>query len=184
MINKQQLTHYISFSAVPLAIIWLFIEPGIEPIIVGLYGINSVIGQGLPWNYRKYASLRDKGTVSFNFNKNGKKYEFGAGATYFEIQWSSSSASCIQAYARTPSVKEIAVVTDKAGIKEIHDATTYEFTDHERPQKGEILLLKNRFGNYAALKILDIKDRTRNHDIDELTVEYAINPAGITDFRE
>ena len=87
-------------------------------------------------------------------------------------------------YARTPSIKEIAVVSDKANICDIHDATAYEFTDHERPQKGEILLLKNRFDNYAALKILDIKDRTRDHDIDELTVEYVVNPPGVTDFRK
>ena len=183
MINKQQLTHYISFSAVPLSAIWFLLEPSIEPIIVGLYGVNSVIGQGLPWNYRKYASKKERGTVSFNFNKNGKKYEFGTNETYFETQWSSSSATSIQSYARTPSVKEIAVVSDKANICDIHDATAYEFTDHERPQKGEILLLKNRFNNYAALKILDIKDRTRDHDIDELTVEYVVNPPGVTDFR-
>lgn len=184
MVNKQQLTHYISFSAVPLAIIWLILEPGIEPIIVGLYGINSVIGQGVPWNYRKYFSLRDKGTVRFNFNKNNSKYEFGEGYTYFETYWSSSSDSCIHAYAQTPSVTAVAVVSDKVYISDIHDATAYEFTNHERPQKGEILLLKNRFGNYAALKVIDIKDRSRNHDIDELTVEYVINPAGVTDFRE
>ncbi|MBB1525388.1 hypothetical protein H4Q82_02605 [Pectobacterium carotovorum subsp. carotovorum] len=77
MINKQKLTSYISFSAVPLSIFWLILESGIEPIIVGLYGINSIIGQGFPWNTKKYASLRNKGTVSFNFNKNCNEYEFG-----------------------------------------------------------------------------------------------------------
>ncbi|ACX86497.1 hypothetical protein LES60_18385 [Pectobacterium brasiliense] len=183
MLNKQQLTSYISFSAVPLSVFWLILEPGIEPIIVGLYGINSIIGQGFPWNTKKYASLRNKGTVSFNFNKNCNKYEFGKDNVFFETQWSSASDSSIHAYARTPSVQAVAVVPDKANINEIQDATNYEFTDHECPQKGEILLLKNRFGNYAALKILDIKDRSRNHDIDELTVEYVINPSGITDFR-
>jgi len=89
MLNKQQVSHYISFSAIPLSLVWFILEPGIEPLIVGLYGVNSIIGQGLPWNYRKYASKRNIGTVSFNFNKNGKKYEFGKDATYFETQWSS-----------------------------------------------------------------------------------------------
>lgn len=184
MINKQNLTNYISFSAVPLSILWLFLDPSIEPIIVGLYGVNSIIGQGFPWGTKKYSSLRNKGVISFNYNKNNKKYEFGRDDIYFETQWSSASDSSIHAYARTPSVHAVAVVSDKANINEIQDATNYEFTDHECPQKGEILLLKNRFGNYAALKILDIKDRTRNHDRDELTVEYVINPPSITDFRE
>lgn len=181
--NKQQISHWISFSAIPLATIWFFIEPSIEPIIVGLYGVNSIIAIGVPWSYRKYASLRNKGTVSFNFNKNGKQYEFGSGATHFEIQWSSSGATSIQAYGRTPTVKKIAIVSDKANIEDISDASSYEYTDHERPQKGEILLLKNRFNNYAALKIIDIKDRTRDSDVDELNIEYVINPEGITDFR-
>jgi hypothetical protein len=183
MLNKQQVSHWISFSAIPLAIIWFFVERSIEPIIVGLYGVNSIIGLGMPWNYRKYASKRNKGTVSFNFNKNGKKYEFGSDATHFEIEWSSSDANSIQAYGRTPSVRKVAVVSDKASISDISDASSYEYTDHERPQKGEILLLKNRFNNYAALKIIDIKDRSRDSDVDELTIEYVINPEGITDFR-
>jgi len=52
------------------------------------------------------------------------------------------------------------------------------------PQEGEIVILKNRFGNYAALKIIDIKDRTRSDDRDELTFEYVINPNGYTDFSQ
>ncbi len=183
MLNKQQVSHWISFSAIPLSISWLLFEPSIEPIIVGLYGVNSIIGLGMPWNYRKYASKRNKGEVSFNFNKNSKRYDFGSDATLFEVEWSSSCATSIHAYGRTPSVNKVAIVSDKANICDISDASSYEYTDHEQPQRGEILLLKNRFNNYAALKIINIKDRSRGSDIDELTIEYAINPEGITDFR-
>lgn len=184
MFNKQELTNYISFSAVPLSILWFIMDPSIEPIIVGLYGVNGVIGQGLPWKKNKYSSLRSKDIISFNYNKNNNKFEFGKDDVYFETKWSTGSDTCIHAYASAPSIQAVAVVSDKANINQIQDVTNYEFTDHETPQKGEILLLRNRFGNYAALKILSIKDRTRHDDTDELTVEYVINPPGITDFRE
>jgi hypothetical protein len=130
MFNKQQISHWISFSAIPLSIIWLVIDPSIEPIIVGLYGVNSIIGMGMPWNFRKYAAKRNKGTISFNFNKNGKKYEFGSDVTLFEMSWSSASATSIHAYGRSASVRKLAIVSDVANICDVADASTYEFTDH------------------------------------------------------
>lgn len=52
----------------------------------------------------------------------------------------------------------------------------------QTPQEGEIVILKNKFGNFAALQIVDIKDRTRSDNCDELTFEYTINPEGNVDF--
>jgi hypothetical protein len=183
MKNKQIISHYISFSAIPLGIVWFIMEPSIEPVLAILFGINSIIGLGLPWNNRKYESKRNKGTISFNFNKNGNKYSLGKDETFFETQWSSSSESSILAYARTPSLKGAAVVSDVANISDISNASEYEYTDYERPQTGEILLLINRYGNYAALKIIDVQDRTRGSDEDKVTIEYVLNPEGVEDFR-
>jgi len=182
--NKQQIAQYISLSSIPLSVVWFVIEPSIEPIIVALLGVSNLVSTGLPWRYRKYNSNKQSGTVSFNYNKNSKKYTFGSEEYEFETQWSTASDTSIHAYARTPTVSELAVVTDKAKISEISDTSSYEYTDTETPQKGDILVLKNKYGNYAGLKIVNIKDRSRNDDTDELTVEYVINTGGCSDFRK
>ncbi|PTP81532.1 hypothetical protein CWO04_22290 [Vibrio splendidus] len=182
--NKQQLAQYLSFSAIPLSLIWLVVDFSVEPIIVGILGVSNVIGSGVPWNFRKYNSNKLSGKVSFNYNKNNKKYTFGKDECEFETQWSTASDTSIHSYARTPTVTGVSVVTDAANITDILDSSSYEFTGTETPQRGEILLLKNKFGNYAALKIINITDRTRNGIEDELTVEYVINSNGCTDFRK
>jgi len=182
--SRQQIAQYLSFSAIPLSILWLLVDFSIEPIIVGILGISNVVSTGLPWRYRKYNSNKFSGTVSFNYNKNNKKYTFGKDDCEFETQWSTASDTSIHAYARTPSVESVSVVTDLAQISDISDASSYEFTGTETPQRGDILLLKNKFGNFAALKIIDIVDRTRNGLEDELTVEFVINSNGCTDFRK
>lgn len=46
-----------------------------------------------------------------------------------------------------------------------------------------MVVLKNKYSNYAALKISDIKDSTRSDMTDELTFSYVINPDGGDDFR-
>jgi hypothetical protein len=50
------------------------------------------------------------------------------------------------------------------------------------PREGEVVVLRNNFGNYAAIRIVDVKDRTRADAKDEVTFEYVINPSGGTDF--
>lgn len=48
----------------------------------------------------------------------------------------------------------------------------------------EIVILKNIYWNYCAVKILDIKDNSRSDKIDEITFEYIINSDWYTDFRK
>jgi hypothetical protein len=49
-------------------------------------------------------------------------------------------------------------------------------------QEHEIAILKNNFDNFAAIRVIDIKDNTRKDDKDELHFEYVINPHGKSDF--
>ncbi len=182
--NKRQVAQYISFLSIPLSIVWLIVDGSIEPIIMIVLGVSNVVSTGFPWQHKKYNSNKQSGTVSFNYNKNNKKYTFGRNDYEFETQWSTASDTSIHIYGRTPTIKKLSIVTDKANISDISDASNYEYTENETPQKGDIVLLKNKYGNYAALKILSIKDRSRNDDIDEVTVEYVLNTGGCSDFRK
>ena len=53
----------------------------------------------------------------------------------------------------------------------------------EHRKKGDIVVFENSYGNFAAVKVIDIKDSTRSDSVDELTFEYIINPDGHADFR-
>ena len=50
------------------------------------------------------------------------------------------------------------------------------------PGRGEIVVLRNVDGFYAALQILGIKDDTRGADRDELRFRYAIQANGTDTF--
>ena len=74
---------------------------------------------------------------------------------------------------------------DAKEISEISDATRYDMTSDVRtPEEGEIVVARNQNDYWAAMKVLDVKDRTRADDKDELTFEYVILSNGIADFRK
>jgi len=128
---------------------------------------------------------RLSGRVTFDYSNNNGKYIIGNDELLFETAWSKASGDSIYIINDPPSIKGVALAIGKHRISDIINASSYDMTSRTRtPQEGEIVILKNRFGNYAALKIIDIKDRTRSDDRDELTFEYVINPNGYTDFSQ
>ena len=82
-----------------------------------------------------------------------------------------------------PSVAGLALALGAARITDVRDASRYEMSSRTVcPREGEVVVLRNNFGNYAAIRIVDVKDRTRADAKDEVTFEYVINPSGGTDF--
>ena len=51
-------------------------------------------------------------------------------------------------------------------------------------QEGGVAILKNTSGNYAVLKIIDIKSGTIGDLVDEVTFDYCILPYGRTNFSQ
>jgi len=132
-----------------------------------------------------YMNQRLSGRVTFDYSNNNGKYIIGNNELLFETAWSKASDDSIYILNDPASIKGVALALGKHRITDINDASSYDMTSRTRtPQEGEIVILKNRFGNYAALKIIDIKDRTRSDDRDELTFEYVINPNEYIDFSQ
>ena len=81
------------------------------------------------------------------------------------------------------SIKGVALVKGVPAINLISDATSYDFSSRSRtPQEGDIVIFENSFGNYAAIQVVDIKDNSRSDSVDELTIEYVINPDRFSNF--
>lgn len=132
----------------------------------------------------KYHSPALSGTVTFDYSNNNHRYTIGNGYFAFETRWSSASGEAIHAYADSPSVETIALVTDIKNITDISDATIYDTSSGVRTaDEREILIVKNINGCYAAIKVIDVKYRGRGSDTkDELTFEYVILSDKSSDF--
>ena len=131
----------------------------------------------------KYASPATKGKVTFDYSNNDGKYSIGSGAYMFETRWSKASDRRIYILNDPPSIRTVALVKDKQAISSIDDARVYDESSRIRtPSVGQIVLIQNVHGFFAALKVLNIKDDTRGSQFDELTFEYVIQTNGTPDF--
>lgn len=133
----------------------------------------------------KYVSPATKGSVTFDYSNNDGKYSIGSDAYMFETQWSKASDRRIHVYNDPPSIHTVALVKDKQEISSIGDARIYDGSSRARsPNVGQIVLIQNTNGFFAALKVLDIKDDTRGGQFDGLTFEYVIQTNGTPDFTD
>ena len=139
--------------------------------------------QGFITDAGQYVSPAPHGKVTFDYSNNNGKYSIGSGLYLFETQWTKASNQRIYVYSDPPSIRAVALVKDKQKIRSIDDAHRYDGSSRWRtPNIGQIVLLQNTNGFFAALKILDIKDDTRGSPFDELTFEYVIQTNGTPDF--
>ena len=153
-------------------------------------GVNPFLKNGQPeikplkfqTASEKYVSVPLRGRVTFDYSNNNGSYIIGTGDLAFETHWSKASDISIHT-TLSPSIAGIGLALDVKDIFEITDATRYDMSSRYRtPREREIVVARNQNGYYAALKVLDIKDRTRADDKDELTFEYVILSNRTADF--
>jgi len=163
--------------------LWFYFDRGFEPAIGIILGIAGFASLGFPQAKKKYKKERLKWKVTFDYSNNNGNYFIGKDEMLFETHWTKASDTSIHLYKDPPSIQGVAIAQNKARIKDIKDASEYDMSSRSRTiSESEIAILKNNFGNYAAIRILDIKDNTRNDNRDELHFEYVINPKGLSDF--
>ena len=131
----------------------------------------------------KYVSPAPKGRVTFDYSNNNGRYCIGSGHLMFETAWSKASDRSIHIYSDPASISTIAVVKDTKEIAGVADARRYDGSSRSRtPSVGQIAVLQNTNGFFAAIKLLDIKDDTRGSDSDEVTFDYVIQTNGTPHF--
>jgi hypothetical protein len=123
------------------------------------------------------------GEPVFDYSAYNGRYIIGNGPLTFETEWSKASDDSIHTYNDPSTINGIAIARDCRAIKDVVDATKYDFSSRSRtPKNGDILILRNTDGFYAAVQILDIKDETRGDDRDELRFSYIIQSDGSSSF--
>ena len=134
-------------------------------------------------NSEKYVSPTTRGRVTFDYSNNNGRYCIGSGELMFETKWSKSSDRNIQLLSDPDSIDTVAVVKDKREIREIDDARAYDGSSRiRRPNVGQIAVLRNANGFFAAIKVISIRDDTRGSKFDEITFDYVIQTNGSPSF--
>lgn len=123
----------------------------------------------------EYQNKSLSGVAKFDYSNNNGNFAIGEGYFLFETHWSKASDVSIHAYRSNSSIEGLALVKDTDRIKGIKDASGYNYSSsHRTPAINQIILLRNINGLYAAIKILEIKDDSRQDQYDELVFEFQI----------
>jgi hypothetical protein len=158
-------------------------EPGFEPgsaITAALAGLASVYR---PRRAARYRVARLRGRVTFNYSDNDGRYSVGDGQSLFETKWTKASETSIHLYSDPESIDSIALAEGATSIEAVTDAKAFDFSSRARTlNEGEVGILKNVHGTYAAIQVVDVRDRNRGDEREELTFRFVINPRGVTDF--
>lgn len=124
------------------------------------------------------------GEVAFDYSSFNGRYIIGRGNLEFETNWSKASNTAIHVYNDPPSIYGVAVCPREVRwIGEVTNAAALDYTSRSRsPVLGQIAVFQNRYGFYAAVQILDIKDDSRGDPFDQLRIRYLIQEDGTDDF--
>lgn len=123
------------------------------------------------------------GLVTFNYDAHNGRYVIGSGTAAFETAWSKASDTSIHLVNDPPSIHGIAIARGAAEINQVDDATAHDFSSRARTIKiGEVALVQNVDGFYAAIKVVLVEDDSRSALSNALTISYVILSSGGTDF--
>lgn len=126
--------------------------------------------------------------TTFDYTTNNGVHVIGSGELIFDTYWSRGSTTVIYTYNnlgdQVQNVETVAVAPLSSQlITDVTDASSYPTATYSQTvNEGQLAVMKNTFGNYAVLKVINVKDATRGDTIDELTFEYCILPYGQTKF--
>lgn len=124
------------------------------------------------------------GEVVFDYSSFNRRYVLGRGVLEFETKWSKASNRGIHVCNDRPSINGVALAPREwTDIRQIVNAESLDYTSRCRtPRIGQIVLLRNIHGFYAAVQVIGIKDDTRGDDRDELRLKFAVQPDGTDSF--
>ena len=119
------------------------------------------------------------GEVVFDYSGHDGRYVIGSGTIEFETMWTKASDTTIHLYNDPPSINGIALAHGDESISQVKGAESLDYTSRARTLSvGQVAILRNTEGFYAAVHVLEIKDDSRHDRDDELRFRYAIQSDG------
>ena len=125
------------------------------------------------------------GEAVFDYSGYNGRYVIGHEQLEFETMWTKASNTSIHVYNNPCSIHGVALAHRSPYISQVVDAESLDYTSSVRtPELGQVVVLRNKHGFYAAIHVLNIKDDSRSDDKDELRFRYAIQANGSGSFSE
>lgn len=120
------------------------------------------------------------GKMAFDFSKNKKCCAIGEVEHLFEVRWSTCTKTKVYVYNDPPSLEGVAIARGVTDPRKIREASKLDFWERSREAAlGSLVVLKNRHGKYAVLRITKIVDSYRiGAPNDWLEFDYFILPDG------
>lgn len=126
-----------------------------------------------------------KGEAAFDYSSHNGRFRIGAGQLEFETCWSKASNTSIYCLTDSSTVRAVALAPRGALLETIPAADRLDFTSrHRTAELGRFIVLQNRHGIYAALKLMELKDDSRGDDQDWIRFQYWIQADGSCSFSE
>ena len=124
-----------------------------------------------------------QGIAEFNYSSHNGHFKIGSGHLELDTRWSKAGKTSIHCFIDSTNLHGLALAPKGANLKSITSTKDFDFTSRVRtPEIGRLVILKNRNGIYAALRVIDIKDDTHGDAEDHLKFEYWILNDGSDDF--
>ena len=138
-------------------------------------GINCL--QGKASNVQPPRMTAPTGEVVFDYSDHNGRYVIGSGTLEFETKWSKASNTSIHVYNDPSSIYGVALARECTSIAQVTSAKTLDYTSRvRRPRLGEIVVVRNVNGFYAAVHVLEIKDDRRGDEKGrtQISIRYSV----------
>lgn len=117
----------------------------------------------------KYHSIKNTDTIVFDMSNNNGVFIVGTGEYEFDTKWSSASNDVVYAY-NSPGYK--------SGCYEFPDydeIIEFDFSSwNRRVEKDEVIIFKNTFGKFLAVKVISATSKSHGKTKDEVQFKYKI----------
>ena len=124
--------------------------------------------------------------VAFDDSDFDGRYVIGNGFREFETKWSKASNRSIRIYNDPSSIYGVALAPkDWTDFGQVTTAASLNYTSRSRtPRVGQLVVLRNQNGFYAAIRVMGISDDARGDTHDEVRFHCVIQPDGTDDFSD
>ena len=125
------------------------------------------------------------GEVAFDYSSYNGRYVIGTCKLEFETMWTKASNTSIYIYNDPPTINGVALCRGLESISQLRNAERLDYTSRYRtPVLGDIVVLRNTKGFYAAVHVLEIKDDSCGDSRDAVRFRFAIQSDGTDSFTE
>lgn len=187
--SQKRTLIFLSSLAIVLSMLCLINENWRFYPTVKLEPLVTLVASAIPvlslwWPFRpKYRSDRIADSLEINLH-NQATMEFGEGEYRFIPYFANNSDTSVHLrVCLHPDFVGSAVAGGVNRFTDVKDASQFELSKADKsPNINDIVILKNRFENYALLKVTNIEEYSGNVKGKMVFVDYVINPTGGVNF--